>query len=66
MQIDKILSDMLNISGIADDILVLGYDNNGADHDTAVHKVLWGCEEVNLKLEKEKCHFCCTSLSLER
>ena len=36
--------------GIVDDILVIGYDEDGADHDAAVHKVLQQCEEVNLKL----------------
>ena len=49
-KIDKIFSDMLNIFGIMDDILVIGYDENGADHDAAVHKMLQRCEEVNLKL----------------
>ena len=32
------------------------------DHDTAVHKVLWQCKEVNLKLNKYKCHFRCMSI----
>ena len=51
---------MPNIVGITDDILVIGYDNNGTDHEcnnaqgaTKMH------EEVNLKLNKEKCHFRC-------
>ena len=48
-KIYKIFSDMPNI-----------YDENGTDHDTAEHKVLHRCEEVNLKLNKEKCHFRCT------
>ena len=42
--------------GITDDILVIGYNEDGMDHDTAVHKVLQCCEEVNLKLNKDKCH----------
>ena len=56
-KIDEIFNDILNVFGITDDILVIGYDENGADHDAAVHKVLLRCEEVNLKLNKEKCHF---------
>ena len=63
-KIDKIFSDMPNVFGIMDDILVIDYNDNRADHDAAVHKVLWGCEEVSLKLNKEKCHFRCTSISL--
>ena len=39
-KIDKIFSDMPNVFGIMDDILVIGYDENEADHDAAVHKVL--------------------------
>ena len=42
--------------------MVIGYDKNGADHDAVVYKVLQRCEEVNLKLNKEKCHFRCTSI----
>ena len=61
-KIDEIFSDMPNVFGIADDILVIGYDENGADHDATVHNVLWQCEEVNLKLNKEKCHFRCMSI----
>ena len=47
-----------------DDILVIGYDKNGADHDAVVHKVLQRCREANLKLNKEKCHFRCTFIPL--
>ena len=61
-KIDKIFSDMENIFGITDKILVIGYDENGADHNEAVHKVLRWCKEVNLKLNKDKCHFRCTSI----
>ena len=47
--------------GIVDDILVIGYNEDGVDHDAAVHKVLQQCEVVNLKLNKAKCHSRCTS-----
>ena len=60
-KIDEISSDMPNVFGIADDILVIGYDD-GTDHDAMMHKVLQRCKEVNLKLNKEKCHFRCTSI----
>ena len=39
-KIDEIFSDMANVFGIAAVILVIGYNENGADHDAAVHKVL--------------------------
>ena len=53
---------MPNIFGIADDILVIGYDEDGTDHDKAVYNMLRQCREVNLKLNKDKCHFSCTSI----
>ena len=52
-KIDKIFNNMPNVFGIADDILVIGYDKNGADHDEAVYSVLRQCQDVNLKLNKE-------------
>ena len=61
-KIDEISNDMPNVFGIADDILVIGYDKDGADHDEAVYKVLKQCQDVNLKLNKEKCHFRCMSI----
>ena len=61
-KIDEIFNDMPNVFGIADDILVIGYDKDGTDHDEAVYKVLKWCQDVNLKLNKEKCHFRCMSI----
>ena len=61
-KIDEIFSDVQNIFGITDDILVIGYNEGGADHDAAICKVLQQCEEVNFELNKEKCHFRCTSI----
>ena len=57
---------MPNVFGIVDDILVIGYDDNGRDHDELVCKVLQRCSEVNLKLNKDKCHFRYTSVPFFR
>ena len=32
-KMDKVLKDLPNVFGIADDILVVGYDRDGKDHD---------------------------------
>ena len=61
-KIDEIFNDMPNIFGIADDVLVIGYDEDGADHDEAIYSMLKQCQEVNLKLNKDKCHFSCISI----
>ena len=39
-KIEKLFNDMPNVFGIADDILVIGYDKDGADNDEAVYSVL--------------------------
>ena len=61
-KIDDLFKELPNLSGIADDILILGYDNNGADHDGKLGKALHFCRNDNLKLNKGKCHFRCTSV----
>ena len=61
-KIDENFNDMPNISGIADDILVIGYDKNRADHDETLYSMLKQYQDANLKLNKEKCHFRCTSI----
>ena len=53
---------MPNVFGIADNILVIGYNKDGKDHDEAVYNVLRWCKDVNLKLNKDKCHFRCISI----
>ena len=52
----KIFNDVPNVFGIEDDILVIGYNKDGADHDEAVYSVLEWCQDVKLKLNKDKCH----------
>ena len=38
--------------GIADDILIVGYNNSGADHHKMLHTVLYVCRKENMKLNK--------------
>ena len=61
-EIDEIFKDMPNVFGIADDVLVAGYEDDGRDHDKTVQRLLQRCKLVNLKLNKDKCHFSCTSV----
>ena len=58
----KFLITCPKVFGIADNILVIGYNKDGTDHDEAVYNVLRWCQDVNLKLNKDKCHFRCTSI----
>ena len=58
---------MPNVFGIVDDILVAGYEADGKDQENTVWRVLQRCRQVNLKLNKGKCHFKCSqSHSLEK
>ena len=42
---------MANVFGIADDILIAGFDDLGIDHDETLEKVLRICRQANLKLK---------------
>ena len=63
-KIDEIFKDLPNVFGIADDILVLGYDSDDKDHDDTLQKVLQICRQVNTKKykNKDKCCFRWTSV----
>ena len=61
-KIDEIFNDIPNVFGIADNILVIQYNKDGADHNKAVYNVLGRCWDVNLKLNNDKCHFRCISI----
>ena len=50
------------VFGIADDILIAGFDDMGRDHDATLISVLRICRQVNLKLNKDKCLFQCTCI----
>ena len=52
-KIDETVNDIPNVFGIADDILVIGYDKDRTDHNETVNRVLKCCQEVNLKLKKK-------------
>ena len=60
--IDEIFKILPNVFGLADDIFVVGYEADGKDHDKHYEEYYRFAEEVNLKLNKGKCHFRCTSV----
>ena len=62
-KIEEIFKDLTNVFGIADDNLVVGYDRDGKDHSDTLQRVLQRCRQVNLILQKDKCHFRCTQVS---
>ena len=56
-KIDKFFKELPNVFGIAGDILVVGYEADGKNHDETLWRVLQICRQVNLNLNKNKCHF---------
>ena len=61
---DEIFNDMPNVFDITDDIIVVGYGYDDRYYNTTVQKVLQRCRKVNLKLNKDKCHFTLTSIPI--
>ena len=59
---DEVFSSMLNVFGIADDILIVGFDKYARDHDDVLEKVLQIYRQLNLKLNKDKSLFRYTSI----
>ena len=61
-KVDELLSSIPKAFGIADDILIAGFDEQGTDHDETLYRVLQICRQVSLKLYKDNCHFRGTSI----
>ena len=56
-EIDEMLKGSLNALAVADDILVKGYNADGADHDKTRREVLRISRKENLKLNKSEMSF---------
>ena len=41
------------------DILIVGHNDGGTNHDIKLCRFLQICKKVNLKVNKDKCHFRC-------
>ena len=61
-KIYEIFKELPNIFDIADDILIVEYNDNGTDINRPLHRELQICRKENLKLKKDKCNFRCTNI----
>jgi hypothetical protein len=61
-KIDDMFRHEKHAFGIADDILIVGFKEDGSDHDAAVRRVLKICKKENLRLNPKKCHFRCSMM----
>ena len=58
----EVFSVMPNVFNIADDILIAYFDAQGRNHSEMLDKILRVCRQENLKCNKDKCLFRCTSI----
>ena len=56
-KIHELLQGLPNVFGIADDILIAGFNKMGRGYNSTFNRVLKICRQVSLKCNKEKCLF---------
>ena len=61
-KIDETYGDMPQVTGIADDLVIIGYDEDGADHDRNLKAFLERTREKGIKLNPDKCIIRCTRI----
>ena len=61
-EIHKLFNGVPDVFCIADDILIVEFDDLCCEHDTTLDKVLRICTQGNLKLNKDKCLFRCINI----
>ena len=59
---EKLIKDIPNIFGIADEILIVGCDADRRDGDRAPRQVMQLCQQENLELNTNQCHFRCMKI----
>ena len=61
-KIDESFSGMPNVCITADDIFIAGFDKHARDHNATLDRVLSICRQENLRHNKDKGLFRCTSI----
>ena len=56
-KINEIFKELPNVFGIADNILIVGYNADGKGCDRMLTQVIQIYHKENFKLNKGKCHF---------
>ncbi len=62
LKLDALYRDEPNQTGIADDMVIIGYKDDGSDHDAAVERCLRIAQTNGLQFNPAKCIFQCTQL----
>ena len=61
-KIDETYGNMPQVTGIADDLVIIGYDEDGSDHDRNLKAFLERTREKGIKLNPDKCIIKCTRI----
>ena len=61
-KVDETFGDLVGVTGIADDIVVYGYNSDFSDHDENLRAVLQRARETGLRFNLDKCKFRCTRI----
>ena len=61
-QLDQVLSGISGVTGISDDILIWG--DTAEQHDSALHELLTRCQNVGIRLNREKIQYKQTIVTL--
>ena len=56
-KLDTIINKVPQVTGIADDLMIVGYEEDGSDHDKALTELLETCRKNNLKLNYDKIQY---------
>ena len=61
-KVDETFGNLAGVTGIADDIVVYGYNRDFSDHDDNLRAVLQRARETGLRFNLDKCKFRCTRI----
>ena len=61
-KVDETFGDIPGVTGIADDIVVVGYQEDGKDHDANLKAVLERARETGIKLNPDKLKVKCKKI----
>ncbi|KAK3701094.1 hypothetical protein QZH41_004873 [Actinostola sp. cb2023] len=61
-KVDETFGDLTGVTGIADDIVVVGFKEDGSDHDTNLQAVMERARSTGLKFNPDKCVIKSTSI----
>ncbi len=62
LKLNSLYRDKPHQTGIADDMVIIGYKDDGSDHDAAVERCLRIAQTNGLRFNPAKCIFQCTQL----